>query len=208
MRDYLLEKAGAFLRQYQDENQPLLERLFQEGQEPQVLFITCADSRIMPEKMLGLNPGDYFVVRNVANIVPPYEYHEPSVTAALEFALFSLQVTDIVVCGHTDCGGLRALEQGLEDARFSALAQWLNLAHSSAEGNEAEKQKLSERQKHLATVEKHVVQQLANLRSYPFVSNGINDHNLTLHGWVHDLEGSTIRFNDGGGGPFSLFEVK
>jgi carbonic anhydrase len=207
MKDHLLEKARPFFQQYGDENKPLLKRLFQEGQAPQVLFITCADSRIMPEKMLGLNPGEYFVVRNVANIVPPYHYREPSVTAALEFALFSLPVTEIVVCGHSDCGGLRALAEGIEDERFSALPHWLNYSHSSAKQPEDVRQNLSERQKHLAVVEAHVIQQLANLRTYPFVQNAINDRKLTLHGWVHDLERSTIRFNDGAMGPFSEFAI-
>src|SRR4029079_5134184 len=97
------------------------------GQKPDVLFIGCSDSRVVPNLFASTDPGDLFVVRNIGNFVPPQASpaHESSVSAALEFAVFSLHVSDIIVCGHSECGPMQALVQGIETLSCPHLKSWL-----------------------------------------------------------------------------------
>lgn len=114
----LLAGYRSFRQKYFVDNPELYRRLHQEGQSPKVLVIACSDSRVDPSIILGAEPGDLFVIRNVANIVPPYEHDLSSchgTSAAIEYAVNHLQVEDIVILGHSHCGGIRALVDDREN---------------------------------------------------------------------------------------------
>ena len=124
--DKILSGHNQFKKQFTSTPEPFI-RLAERGQGPQVFWIGCSDSRVIPEQITGAEPGELFVIRNVANVVPP-AYTDPVVGSALEFAILHLRVPHIVICGHTDCGGIKALEQKLNITQEPHLARWIELA--------------------------------------------------------------------------------
>jgi carbonic anhydrase len=190
----LIQVSSDQRRRFFGENQDLLTQLGEEGQSPQALYIGCDDSRVIPEAILGAQPGDLFVLRNVANIVPPYGSGERAVGAALEFAIRHLQVKQIIICGHTDCGGIRALDHELDPVREPHLARWLEYARSAqtqvdARGVDAE-------MRHRAIVEQNVLLQLENLRTFDVTREALSDGRLALHGWVYELSNGYVSYWD------------
>jgi carbonic anhydrase len=186
MARHILEQSGKLRQDFFEREAELLEQQITEGQQPQGLFIGCSDSRVVPEQLFGLKPGDLFMLRNIANIVPPYDRSDPGITAVLEYAVQHLHVPHIIVCGHTDCGGIKGLDASLDPAAEPALASWLEFARLAQQSVQAGlKPDLWER--HRAIVERNVVQQLRHLQTYPFVSKALEANRLELHGWVYYL---------------------
>jgi carbonic anhydrase len=177
-------------RGYYEQSRPLFQKLLAEGQAPQVLWIGCSDSRIVPELIAGAEPGDLFVMRNVANIVPPYGTGQTSSGAAIEYAIRHLHVPHAVICGHTDCGGIKALGSRLDLSREPHVVQWIEHARPAATRVEAAG--VPEEARHLAIVRANVLLQMDNLRSYDAVRVALRDGKLTLHGWVYHLETGEI----------------
>ena len=165
----------------------LFRKLSQEGQNPHTLFITCSDSRVLAELITQSKPGDLFVVKNVGNIVPPSTVvgTTNSTAAAIEFAVESLQVSDIVVCGHTQCGAMEALLRGLPaQANQPHLHEWLALAAPVRQVLQTEYTHLrSHEERVTAAGEENVLFALENLSSYPCVQQRLADGSLRLHGW-------------------------
>jgi carbonic anhydrase len=191
--DRILAGIGRF-RTYFEENRELFELLAGKGQAPQVLFIGCADSRAAPELITQSSPGDLFVTRNVGNIVPPYGSGQTSIGAVVEFAVLELAVRHIVLCGHTDCGGIRGLDQAVDWAGEPHIARWIEYARPAK--TQVEAGGLPDKDRHLATVRANVLLQLENLRSYDPVRAGENAGTLSLHGWVYHLETGFIEAYD------------
>lgn len=186
MPDKLLERSAAMRAEFFKRQGELLETLATKGQSPEGLFITCADSRISPSSLFGAKPGDLFMLRNVANIIPPYEQADTSVMAVLEFAVLQLKVPHLIICGHTDCGGIKGLDGPVDETTLPALARWIEFARPA--------QQLVDRlpppdeaERHRTIVERNVVQQLINVQSYPFVLAALEANQLNLHGWVYYL---------------------
>ena len=125
-----MEGYREFLESDFDESRAHYEHLATVGQSPKVLWIGCSDSRVIPENILGADPGEIFVLRNVANLVPPTNTDSVSSGAVIEFAVGGLVVDDIIVCGHADCGGMKALIQGVDGKTMPYLAIWI--AYSQA----------------------------------------------------------------------------
>ena len=165
----------------------LFRKLSQEGQNPHTLFITCSDSRVLAELITQSKPGDLFVVKNVGNIVPPSSVvgTTNSTAAAIEFAVESLKVSDIVVCGHTQCGAMEALLRGLPaQANQPHLHEWLALAAPVRQVLQTEYTHLrSHEERVTAAGEENVLFALENLYSYPCVQQRLADGSLRLHGW-------------------------
>jgi carbonic anhydrase len=181
-------------QEYRQENLELFERLATEGQAPGVLYIGCSDSRVMPEMITGAEPGELFVTRNLGNIVPPYGTGEMGIGAVLEYAVLVLQVEHIIVCGHTDCGGIHALGEPADWSRKPHLARWIE--HARPAKTKVEASGLPEEVRHLATVRENVLLQLEHLRSYDPVREGERSGRLALHGWVYHLETGTVEQYD------------
>jgi carbonic anhydrase len=158
-----------------------------EGQSPQVLFITCSDSRVVPALITGARPGELFELRTAGNIVPPYASEHPTSEAAtIEYAVEVLGVRDIVVCGHSHCGAVGALVRGDDLDAVPAVRDWLNHATPRPAGA-AEDPAVAD------GVQSHVMAQVLRLRSYPFIDKKLAEEQLTLHAWYYEVHTGAVR---------------
>ncbi len=169
----------------------LFRKLSQEGQNPHTLFITCSDSRVLAELITQSKPGDLFVVKNIGNIVPPANVtgDTNSTAAAIEFAVENLRVTDIVICGHSQCGAIAALlaKNPVSDTTPN-LRDWLKLARPVLDTMKTEYAHLTETvDRENAAAEENVLFGLDNLHSYPCVQNRLMNGSLRLHGWFFKI---------------------
>jgi carbonic anhydrase len=181
---------GAFGRQ---------EELFQKlagGQNPETLFITCSDSRIDPSLIMQTEPGDLFIIRNAGNLVPPYN-HDPSGEAAtIEYAVEVLGVKDIVVCGHSHCGAMKAVLDPDSLKELPAVRGWLTSAHATRRIMKAHYNHLEGDKKLSVCVKENVLVQLENLRTHPSVLAGLTMGTIKLHAWTYRIEtGEVLGFN-------------
>lgn len=169
----------------------LFRRLSRDGQKPHTLFITCSDSRVLAELITQSKPGDLFVVKNAGNIVPPAHVtgDTNSTAAAIEFALEALEVTDIVICGHSQCGAMQALLEGIPNAdQVPHLARWIEVAAPVRETVRQRYAHLTDRQAQItATAEENVLFGLDNLHSYPCVARRLERNELRLHAWFFKI---------------------
>jgi len=181
----------------------LYSRLATNGQSPKSLMISCADSRIVPELILQAEPGDLFVTRNAGNIVPPFSQANGGVSSAVEYAVLALGVTDIIVCGHSGCGAMEALQKpgALDD--MPNVAAWLRHSHA-AQGvaRNCYPDIADEDRLRVLTLE-NIVCQLAHLRTHPSVAAGIARGQIALHGWFVDIHSGSILALDGQRGHFA-----
>ena len=192
MPDELLERLRRFHDQTFPGVQDTFKTLVENGQHPTILFIGCSDSRLVPYLLTGTGPGDLFLVRNVGAFVPPHDgsvgFH--GTAAAIEFAVLSLNVSRIVVCGHSHCGGIRALYGDVRPAATN-LAQWLELGKEAVlpvaePGPEALRR----------TEQRAVVLQLERLMDYPMVRERVEAGQLALHGWHYVIEDGEVHVFD------------
>ena len=167
------------------------------GQAPDTLFISCCDSRVVPNLFASTHPGDLFVARNVGNMIPPADAsgqltETAAEAAALEYALVALPVTEIIVCGHSSCGAMTAIEAGTCPEGAPNLERWLQIGRASRE--RLEKGELADlpmsRQDRLAHL--NVLQQLEHLRTYPSVRARLEEGTLRLHGWWFDIGAAQV----------------
>ncbi|MGN8275661.1 carbonic anhydrase [Pseudomonas sp. SMV71] len=170
-------------------------------QSPRALFISCSDSRLVPELVTQREPGDLFVIRNAGNIVPSYGPEPGGVSASVEYAVAALQVADIVICGHSDCGAMTAIATCKCLDHMPAVAGWLRYADSAKVVNEARKHP-DLPSKVTSMVRENVIAQLANLQTHPSVRLALEEGRVTLHGWIYDIESGRIDAFDGSTGTF------
>ncbi len=156
------------------------------GQKPDCFFIACSDSRVAANVFASTDPGDLFVVRNLGNIMPPFP-DGGSAVAALEFALTTLKVRHIVVCGHSDCGAMRELSKSPETLPSTPLGSWLRHAQSAAQGGFPDQDTLSQR---------NVSLQLENLRSHPLVKEKETAGHLMLHGLWFNIREADVYYQE------------
>ncbi|MDX2546585.1 carbonic anhydrase [Streptomyces sp. WI04-05B] len=162
-----------------------------EGQSPQVLFITCSDSRVVPALITGARPGELFELRTAGNIVPPYASARPTGEAAtIEYAVEVLGVSDIVVCGHSHCGAVGALVRGDDLTAVPAVRDWL--AHA-ADAPGATAPSDTDDPTVASAVQNHVLTQLLRLRSYPCVEQRLAKGRLRLRGWYYEVHTGSVR---------------
>ena len=163
------------------------------GQRPDAMMISCSDSRVSPDIFASTDPGDLFVVRNVGNLVPPCDQHGRSVAdesewAALEFALATLKVRHVVVCGHSECGAMLALERGGAPSELAHLEAWLRHGQGARDRLQSSPQGAPPGlARHNLLSQLNVRLQLEHLRTYPLVAERLAAGALTLHGWWFDI---------------------
>jgi carbonic anhydrase len=194
----ILEELRVGYARYQKsrlpEYRPLFKKLADRGQNPKALVIACSDSRVDPALMFDQDPGDLFVVRNVANVVPPYEpkpgYHGTS--AALEFAVKGLGVTDVIVMGHAQCGGIQALLKMTsgEPPPGEFIGPWMSIARPAVQ---AARQDDESAQDQAVRTEHAVVRlSLENLKTFPWVTERVEQGLLTLHGFYFNIGNGSV----------------
>jgi carbonic anhydrase len=164
------------------------------GWAPKTLIIACADSRVDPAIVTSSQPGELFTVRNIANLVPPYEtnpgFH--GVSSAIEFAVINLKVENIIIMGHRQCGGIRALVTGTTTAEGSFVSQWMKIAQSAKDRILQKYPNATEDSLCRHCEMESIVNSLENLRSFPFVEEAVKERNLTIIGAYFDLENGHI----------------
>lgn len=198
MPQHLIEGLRQFRRDTFPKFRDHYRRLVEEGQRPTTLFIGCADSRVVPDLLMQTGPGELFVVRNVGAFVPPFEPDEGfhGTSAGIEYAVLALGVTDIVVCGHSHCGAVRALYDA-PNPETPHIVRWLTLgADARVEGASPSDDVLRKTEK------RSVALQVRRLMSYPMVRERVEAGTLSLHGWLYVIEDGQVLALDVDSGTF------
>ncbi len=194
--EVLVQGYATFRNSYFNGDNELYEKLVVEGQKPKVLMIACSDSRVDPAIVLGCQPGDLFVVRNVANLVPPCEsdngYHGTS--AALEFGIKSLKTNHIVIFGHARCGGIQSLFETSQEEKdkLSFIKKWMELAQPAYERVQQEHAHLSQKEKMTTCEQYSLLNSLENLMSFEWIQERVKAQQLFLHAWYFDMQTGLI----------------
>lgn len=207
----LLRGARRFRETEYEGDRSLMARLSQ-GQEPDVLIIACSDSRVDPALVCGARPGDIFVVRVVANLVPsrrPGDATAHAVMAAAEYGVKALGVSHVVVCGHSHCGGIKAAmdaARGQEPPPFECLGPWVALADAVCREVllEGSGDDLSDGELAAAAEQRSVLKSLGNLRSYSWIRDRVERGELALHGWWFDIDTGVLWVADVDTGAFGV----
>ena len=191
MPDELLERLRRFQTDAFPQQRSLFRHLVDDGQHPLTLFIGCSDSRLVPYLLTGAGPGELFLVRNVGAFVPPYDgsHGHHGTAAAIEFAVLNLQVSRIVVCGHSHCGAIKAL-YGEVSPEARNLQRWLDLGREAVLPVQAGPEALRR------TEQRAVVLQLERLMAYPMVRSRVEAGQLSLHGWHYVIEDGEVHVFD------------
>jgi carbonic anhydrase len=188
--DRMLAGFRSFKAAYYQQRPERVSALVEGVQKPEVVLIACSDSRVDPAILMNAEPGELFVIRNVANLVPPFEpdgrHHGTS--AALEFAVRDLKVSDCVILGHSNCGGVRALVDTKQNkpADRPFINPWMSLMECCDIDDDVDR-----------ASQQTLRRSLANLRTFPFVQTGEDAGYLTVHGWWFDMaEGKLYRLDE------------
>jgi carbonic anhydrase len=188
----MMQKLQAGIHHFQvnyfASNRELFEQLATRGQRPETLFITCCDSRIVPNLITNAAPGELFIVRNVGNIVPSVKRGVlGGVSAAIEYAIEVLEVGTVIVCGHTNCGAIDAILHPERLAHLPFVSQWLAEAARIPTLIEECYGSLDQSERAVVAVEENVLMQLENLRSFEFVARRLEHGTLKMSGWVFKI---------------------
>lgn len=191
--DKLVSGFRHFRREHFERKDPYYQALVRGGQSPRVLFLACSDSRVDPAIVFGTAPGDLFIIRNVANIVPPFETNagQHGVSAAIEYAVNVLEVEHIIINGHSQCGGIRALCERPDEATIDnpcLVGRWLALARPAYDKARADYPEAAMEQLARECEKDSVLASLDNLLTFPMVKARVEAGRLRLHGWYFDME--------------------
>jgi carbonic anhydrase len=191
-----MEKLLRGLREFQENYIPDRQELIQKlakGQHPRVLFIGCSDSRVDPTIITQAEIGDLFVIRNAGNIIPPYESTNGGEGATIEYALEALDIHQIIVCGHTQCGAMKGLLQiGELEEKMPLVYHWLHHTEATRKLVEDHYSHLEKKEKLNLLVAQNVLTQIDNLQTYPSVRSKLHTGNLAIHGWIYEIENAQL----------------
>ena len=204
---------------FRKNKRPLYKEIFAKlalGQSPDALLIACSDSRVVPNLFASSDPGDLFVVRNVGNLIPPYQLpehtspclHPSSEAAAIEFALTALPIKDIIVCGHSECGAMIALEKNNLPSQVALLKQWLSYGENilTSQNKCLSFIDTPYLKQHNQLSQLNVLQQIEHLKTYPMVAQKLSEKKLHLHGWWFDIKEADIYEYEQGKKKFCLID--
>jgi carbonic anhydrase len=171
--------------------------LLADRQAPEWLFITCSDSRVVPDLILGTGPGDLFITRNAGNVVPISSHDVDGVTATIEYAVEVLKVKSAILCGHSDCGAMKAALNPKDLENLPKARRWLSHVEAAFSHRQPQNPADGEHAELAALIRGNVVAQLLNLRSQPSVARAVVEGRLTVHGWYYDiLSGRIEQYDD------------
>jgi carbonic anhydrase len=189
-----MKKILAGYLKFKEDILPQHRRTFEDlavGQTPEVLFITCSDSRILPNLFTQTKPGDLFIIRNAGNIVPPFG-DLTGAAATIEYAVLALNVRHIIVCGHSDCGVMKGVMHPEKLGQMPRVAAWIQSADSARMiAQETHPHQQGHELLHTLTRE-NVLAQLHNLETHPSVAARLRNGKVQLHGWVYDIPSGEI----------------
>lgn len=194
--DKVIKGVLNFRQNIYPENKALFSSLAS-GQNPDILFITCSDSRIDPNLLTGSDPGDLFICRNAGNIIPPHSNETGGVTASIEYAVAVLGVRHIIICGHTDCGAIKGALDLSALKGLPHVKEWLGHCRSAMEivrerhnipfDQCIEPEHLNE------AIEENVLQQVQHIRTHPVVAAKLATGKIQIHGWIYNIKKGGIR---------------
>lgn len=182
----LIEGIHEFRSSHFLSQKELFERLAS-SQAPDALFITCSDSRIVPNLITQTEPGDLFLIRNAGNIMPPAGSGSLGEAATMEFAVKALHIKDIIVCGHSNCGAMKGLIEPAKLKEMPLVAEWLKYAETTKQIIEKNYADATEEEKIEIAIQENVLVQMENIRTYPYIAQALNEGTITLHGWVYQI---------------------
>ena len=207
--DRLISGFKVFRTRHFEQRPELFANLASKGQNPEVLVIGCSDSRADPAILLDTEPGELFVIRNVANLIPPYQpdgrYHGTS--AAVEFAVLDLAVRHVVVLGHSGCGGIKALIDSEESGKLEGrefIASWVSIAGRARAVLAADSVRANPEQECRLVEQASLRVSLENLMTFPWIRRKVRAGELSIHGWWFDLENGELW---GIGAPEAEFKI-
>ena len=205
----LIQGIVDFRKGLTDESRAMFAQLAL-GQKPDALFIACSDSRVVPNLFASTNPGDLFVLRNIGNLIPPASapLQDNSASAVIEFSIFTLNVANIIICGHSECGAMKALAQGIDKQCCPHLESWLKYGEQSLQKVRtgiSTNPSLSE-ENQISQI--NVLQQMEHIASYPFIQQRLEKKQLRLHGWWFDIGRADVYCYEESVGQFVLIDEK
>ena len=197
--DKLFKGVAKFRQDDFEAHKELFQSLGRE-QKPHTLFIGCADSRVVPDLITRTIPGELFTVRNIANIVPPFRPTEEyaGTTSSIEYAVLALEVENVVICGHSNCGGCAAMNQPEEElAHLPNVRRWLAISKEVRGRVDRQMGSGSKKKREWLTEQINILVQMRNLLTYPYVRERYEQGRLKIYGWYYIIEtGEIFNFND------------
>jgi carbonic anhydrase len=169
-----------------------LFRKLANAQSPDALFLTCADSRVVPALITQTGPGQLFVERNPGNLVPIYSEQSVGVSASIEYAISALKVRHVVICGHTDCGVIKGLLHPEKISSLPAVARWMEFASAARHKLSKDYRHVPEDQQQSVLTELNVLAQIDNLHTHPSVQRAIQENRLEIHAWVYHIHSGEV----------------
>ncbi len=182
----LIEGFKKFQSEVFSAKRELFTRLARD-QHPRALFITCSDSRIDPSMLTQTDPGELFILRNAGNLVPPYGSQIGGTTATIEYAIGVLGVRNVILCGHTDCGVVKAILEPDKVADLPSVREWLLQAEATRRVIKENYSHLKGEELLIATIQENVRMQLTHLWTHPLVASKLRSRSIELHGWVYSI---------------------
>ena len=194
----LIEGFSRFREKHFVQNDALFRGLVEQGQTPKTLVVACCDARVDPALILDCAPGDLFVIRNVANLVPPAENqgHYHGTSAALEFGVRKLNIEHIIILGHAHCGGIHTLLAGDIQKEDTFISEWMGIADAARERVALEFADRDSAARHRACEQQAIMVSLGNLMTFSWIRERMEQGALALHGWYFDIEhGELLGYN-------------
>ncbi len=181
--DKILQGYADFRKQYATGNQSVMRQLSAHGQQPEVMIVSCCDSRVDPSVILQCDPGELFVVRNVANIVPPYECDEKhhGTSAALEFGVRYLHVKHLIILGHSQCGGIDALINADQSKKNDFISNWVSLIDMHLSTHDVD-----------TCAKQALTHSYENCLTFPWIKKRVDNHTLKIHRWFFNIKTGDI----------------
>lgn len=191
-----------FRKKYLEKENNTYRKWAASKQSPKVMIIACSDSRVNPAILTHAGLGELFIVNNVANLVPPYKegnntHH--STSSAVEFAVKNLNIEHIIIMGHSQCGGIKALMEGNTDnneGEYSFITPWMNIVKEARDKVISEGAGLSSEEKNCLCEKTAILTSLKNLMSFPWVKFAVEENKLSLHAWYFELENAVLNIYD------------
>jgi carbonic anhydrase len=203
----IIQGLNEFHDNYFSTHRELFEQL-SHGQAPDVLFVTCSDSRIDPNLLTQTQPGELFILRNVGNIIPPYGGLKSGEGAGIEYAVHALGIKEIIICGHTHCGAMKGLLQlNKLSEEMPLVYDWLKCYAEATRRLVVDNYKDYEPEKLLKlTIEQNILTQIENLETYPVIRSKMHSNQLNLHAWIYEIETGEILAYNASAGQFTPLE--